>query len=252
MPFGGAAGVAVGLAMTRSWGFRTSSYALSTLLTNLVNLLAKLVLPLLALAALGLSHHFISRELTIAAWTATVCLFVVIVLICAALAYEPVADRAGRILQAIAVGGARVCRIRRPITIHASLLEQRTHCRSLLVRRWPVMSAAIFGYVALQGLLLWMILRMLHAGLGPAEVFAGFALERFLSLALVTPAGVGIAQTGAAALLVALGGHQVETAAGVLLFSVFTFLIEIPIGSAAGLWWWSRQRRKIPPAGAQA
>jgi uncharacterized membrane protein YbhN (UPF0104 family) len=107
------------------------------------------------------------------------------------------------------------------------------------------MSAAIFGYVALQGLLLWLILRMLHAGLGPEEVFAGFALERFLSLALVTPGGVGIAQTGTAALLVALGGSPAETAAGVLLFSVFTFLIEIPLGSAAGLLWWSKQRRRI-------
>jgi len=244
MPFGGAAGMAVGLAMTRSWGFRTSSYAVSTLLTNLINVLAKLMLPLVALAALTLSHQFISDQLRIAAWTATVVLFVVVALVCASLAYEKIADRLGRLLQVLGQATARVCRLHRPVTIHTTLLEQRAHCRALLARRWPVMSAAIFGYVALQALLLWLILRMLHAGLTPAAVLAGFALERFLSLALVTPAGLGIAQTGAAALLVALGGSPAETAAGVLLFSVFTFLIEIPVGSAAGLLWWTRQRRR--------
>ena len=244
MPFGGAAGMAVGLAMTRSWGFRTSSYALSTVLTNLINVLAKLVLPLLALVGLAISHNLISRELTIAAWSATGILFVVVALICAALAYEGVANALGRMMQAITDQVLRIFRVDKQINVHQSLLEQRSHCRYLLARRWPVMSAAIFGYIALQGLLLWLILRMLHAGLSPAEVFAGFALERFLSLALVTPAGVGIAQTGTAGLLIALGGGPTQTAAGVLLFSVFTFLIEIPIGSAAGLWWWSRQRRR--------
>jgi len=244
MPFGGAAGMAVGLAMTRSWGFRTSAFALSTLLTNLANLLAKLLLPLLALLGLALSHQLADRQLTVAAGIAAVAMLTIVALVCAALVYEPVADRLGRWLQAGVEWLLRRVRSNRSVRLHAILLEQRRHCRALLMRRWPVMSAAVLGYVALQGLLLWMILEMLGAGLGLAAVFAGFALERFLSLALVTPGGVGIAQTGAAALLVALGGAPAQTAAGVLLFSVFTFLVEIPVGSAAGLLWWRSHRRR--------
>jgi len=246
MPFGGAAGMAVGLAMTRSWGVRASAFALSTLLTNLVNTLAKLMLPLVALVALAVTHQLAGKQLTIAAAIATGAMLVIVVLVCASLAYERVADVLGRVLDSAVRHVLRLIRSSRTLPVHEALLEQRRQCRVLLKRRWPVMSGAVIGYVALQGLLLWMILNMLGAGLTPAAVFAGFALERFLSLAIVTPGGVGISQTGTAALLVALGGDPAATAAGVLLYSVFTFLVEIPVGSAAGLLWWRRHRRRTP------
>ena len=248
MPFGGAAGMAVGLAMTRSWGVRASAFALSTMLTNLINTLAKLVLPLVALVALVLTHQLVGRQLTIAAGIATSAAVLIVVLVCAALAYDHVADLCGRAAEWCAARALALVRSSRRPAFHATLLEQRRQCRQLLHARWPVMSSAVLGYVALQGLLLWLILDMLGAGLGVAAVFAGFAFERFLSLALVTPGGVGISQTGTATLLVALGGSPAQTAAGILLYSVFTFLIEIPVGSAAGLLWWRSHRRRLPSA----
>jgi uncharacterized membrane protein YbhN (UPF0104 family) len=246
MPFGGAAGMAVGLAMTRSWGVRTSAFALSTLLTNLINTLAKLTLPLLALVALAVTHQLAGKQLTIAAAIASIAMLVIVALVCASLAYEKVAGVLGTALETVVHWLLRIARSPRTLPIRDALLESRRQCRDLLKRRWPLMSGAVYGYVALQGLLLWMILDMLGAGLTPEAVFAGFALERFLSLAVVTPGGIGISQTGTAALLVALGGNPAQTAAGILLYSVFTFLVEIPIGSAAGLLWWRRHRRRPP------
>src|SRR5207244_1504671 len=52
VPFGGAVGIGVTFAMTASWGFRPSRVALSTIVTGLWNVMAKLALPLVALLLL--------------------------------------------------------------------------------------------------------------------------------------------------------------------------------------------------------
>ena len=59
-------------------------------------------------------------------------------------------------------------------------------------------------------------------------MFAGYAFGRLLTSVVATPSGVGIAETGSAGLLVAFGGDPATSTAGVLLFSLFTYLIEIP------------------------
>ena len=59
---------------------------------------------------------------------------------------------------------------------------------------------------------------------------------------VLTPGGVGVAQTGAAAVLIALGGDPVVIAAGVLLYSTFTFFLEIPVGGLVAARWWLTQR----------
>ena len=61
-----------------------------------------------------------------------------------------------------------------------------------------------------------------------------------LSLVLVTPGGVGVPETGCVALLVALGGDPATSAAGVLLYRLFTYLLEIPVGGLGIAWWVSR------------
>jgi uncharacterized membrane protein YbhN (UPF0104 family) len=65
------------------------------------------------------------------------------------------------------------------------------------------------------------------------QVLAGFAVERVLTLAVVTPGATGIAEAGTIATMVALGGDPVTTTAGVLLFRAFSFALEIPVG---GVW----------------
>lgn len=64
-----------------------------------------------------------------------------------------------------------------------------------------------------------------------SAVAAAFAVERVATLLPVTPAGTGPAEAGAVAVLVALGGAPVAAAAGVLLYRLFTVLLEIPVGA---------------------
>jgi uncharacterized membrane protein YbhN (UPF0104 family) len=114
---------------------------------------------------------------------------------------------------------------------------------ALLRRRWHRMLLGMTIYAVLQATLLWLILHMLGSSLGIVYVFAGFSFGRLLTLLVVTPGGVGIAETGSAALLVALGGDAAVVAAGTLLFSAITFALEIPVGGLWGLLWWRRSSR---------
>ena len=79
------------------------------------------------------------------------------------------------------------------------------------------------------------------------EIFAGYALERVLTLIMITPAGTGFVEAGMTGLLIAVfHGDPITTVAGVLIYRAFTFGLEIPVGAAnLGLWLW--RRRGAPP-----
>ena len=68
------------------------------------------------------------------------------------------------------------------------------------------------------------------------------AVERLGTLVPITPGGAGIAEIGAVAWLVGSGLDPVQAVAGVLLYRVFVFALEIPVGGVLlGGWaWWER------------
>ena len=76
-------------------------------------------------------------------------------------------------------------------------------------------------------------------------MLAAFALSRLLTSVAVTPGGLGVVEAGSVALLVAMGADPAQAASGVLLFTIFTHVLEIPFGVAAWLvWLWGRRDRK--------
>jgi uncharacterized membrane protein YbhN (UPF0104 family) len=100
------------------------------------------------------------------------------------------------------------------------------------------------AYVGLQAVLMWAALHAVGSSLQPHQVLAGFAVERVLTLAVVTPAGTGVAETGATAVLLALGADPVSAVTGVLLYRIFVVALEIPVGGAGiGLWMALRRGR---------
>ena len=73
-------------------------------------------------------------------------------------------------------------------------------------------------------------------------MLAAFALGRLLTSVAVTPGGLGLVEAGSVALLVAMGAEPAQAAAGVLLFTIFTHILEIPFGVLAWLvWLWGRR-----------
>ena len=243
VPFGGALGMGLNYAMVRSWGHGPGSFAPFTALTTLWNVLVKLALPVLALGLLLAAGGLPTPGLALAALIAAGTLAVVLLLVVVALASERAAAGIARASQAVATAALRAVRSRREIACEQAVLDLRHRMAGLLRRRWHRMLLGMVTYAVLQATLLWLILHMLGSSLGIVPVFAGFSFGRLLTLLVVTPGGVGIAETGSAALLVALGGDAAVVAAGTLLFGAITFALEIPVGGVWGLLWWRRSAR---------
>jgi uncharacterized membrane protein YbhN (UPF0104 family) len=68
-------------------------------------------------------------------------------------------------------------------------------------------------------------------------VCAAVGLERLLTAVPVTPGGSGVAELGLVAVLAAGAGPTAApaAAAGALLYRVFTYLLEVPVGAPLAL-----------------
>lgn len=237
VPFGGALGMGLNYRMIRSWGHAGASFPPFTAITTLLNVLVKLTLPLVALIALLLwAPDLASHGLQVAGALSAVVLTVTVGAIVLALLSDRIAHWAATAVQR---GAALVGRTH----LAHGVWEARAQLIVLLRGRWRRMVGWSAVYAGLQALLLWLILDMLGSSLGVLPVFAGFAFGRVLTLLVVTPGGVGISETGMVGLLVALGGDPELVASGTLLFSAFTFALEIPVGGVCGLLWWRSSGR---------
>jgi uncharacterized membrane protein YbhN (UPF0104 family) len=238
LPLGGVAGTVLNLGMVRGWGHSGLDFARFVVVSKAWDLVAKLVMPLVAVAAL-LGCGFVeagrhSAMLLLAAAAAAVAG----VLVVAALA-----GRAGALLRSVTLaerlwvragrrsGGTRVPGWTALVT---GLLDGADQ----LVRgRWVTLSWGMAGYWMLQGTLLWLCMVAVGVHLAVPVVFAGLVVERLLTLLAITPGGMGPVEAGTVAALIALGGDPTGVLAGVLLYRGFIFLAEIPVGAlAAALW----------------
>ena len=250
VPFGGAVGIGVTFAMTASWGFRPSRVALSTVVTGLWNVLAKLALPLVALVGLLVTGDIADQRLVVASAIASVLLALVVATMVAALSSERFALWTARTVEWVGTRVLRLLRSHREVHWDRAVVQLRHSTIGLLRTGALTMSVGMVAYALLQAVLAWLCLQAVGSDLSVAEVFAGYAFGRLLTSVVATPSGVGIAETGSAALLVAFGGDPATSTAGVLLFSLFTYLIEIPIGGIGWLIWglYSPWRKPMPPA----
>lgn len=247
-PMGGALGVAANLMMVRAWRFHPSSFAAFTVVTNIWDVLGKLLLPLVALATVLGSRGLTGTPLRAAALTTCVALGVLLTTIVLILRSDRVASAVGR-AGAVLLGRAAPRRFAARVEgVESALVETRLRVSGLIAHRWPQLTAGTVGYLTLQGALLWACLQVVGAAPPVGVVVAGFAVERLLTLAVITPGGAGLAEAGSAGVLVALGLDPLTAAAGILLYRGFTFLLEIPVG---GLWlggWVLAQARAGRPA----
>ncbi|HEX2895747.1 MAG TPA: lysylphosphatidylglycerol synthase domain-containing protein [Marmoricola sp.] len=243
LPFGGAAGMSMNYVMIRAWGVESAGFAAFTLVTNLWVVLMKLAMPVLALAALWATGGPVSLTTR---WTAVVsvsALVLVLLAVAGALASRRGAARALALVSPAVVAIGRLVRRQvDPVRLEEGVLAARDAMAAVLRRRWGQMSFGMVGYGLLQALLLWASLHAVGADLPPAVVLAGFAVDRVMTLAVITPGAIGFAEAGTAAALVALGGSPGAVAAAVLLYRGFTFALEIPVGGTWLAAWLLRRR----------
>ncbi|HSF26890.1 MAG TPA: lysylphosphatidylglycerol synthase transmembrane domain-containing protein [Actinomycetes bacterium] len=247
LPFGGAVGVGITYGMCRSWGFSRSAIVLSAVVSGVWNTLAKLVMPALGLAALLLGGEIVTRRLAVAAGVAVAVLLLIVAVATTVLASERAALAVGRGAARVGELALRLVRSHRHLHWDSAVIALRHRTTDLVRAAWVRMTLGMTAFVAVYAVLFWMCLRAVGADPTLPQVFAAYTLGRLLTSVVVTPGGLGISETGAAALLVALGVPAAPATAGVLLFAFYVHVLEVPLG-ALGWLAWSLTKRTTPSA----
>ena len=224
VPLGGAVATALNWRMVRTWGHSDGSFVAFCVLTNVLDVTTKLVLPLVALA----SFVALSLEVPPILWTLGACCAAVLLL--GLLVRMSLVRRRAR--------GAPQNR-RWHAVLRAYLRDSGRRIQALFVSHWHRLVPASIGYVAAPVLLLFFALRSVGLEAPVTVVLAAAAIERLGTLVPLTPGGTGVAEVGTIAWLVACGLDPVQAVAGVLLYRVFLIVMEIPVGGVLlGGWAW--------------
>jgi uncharacterized membrane protein YbhN (UPF0104 family) len=229
VPLGGAVGTALNWRMVTRWGHSNADFVAYCLLTNLLDVGTKLVLPLVAVVGLVLVDGHVPRTLWM---VAAACALTLLVSAAVVRVLGPLRPRtSGRL-----AGAAD--KVRGSLTGISRLFRDG----------WQRQVIGSAVYIAAQVLLLDLSLRTV--GLQPALVVVvmAAALERLGTLVPLTPGGTGIAELGAIAWLVASGLAPVQVVAGVVLCRIFLVVLEIPVGGALLAGWAWRQRPRVSGA----
>jgi uncharacterized membrane protein YbhN (UPF0104 family) len=251
VPFGGAVGVGATYGMCRSWGFGVPSTTLGILVSGIWNFFLKLGLPVLALVLLATEGRA-TTGLVGAAIIGLAALVMSVTGLTMILSSESLADLAGRMLQRVSSAVLRLVHRPERAGIRQAVVDFRRRSSGLIGKRWPQLTVWMLCYSLLQFALQLLCLRLLgETSLATIQVFAAFAFGRLLSTIPLTPSGLGFAETGVIGALVKFGGNPMTCAAGVFLFTGFTYLLEIPVG---GVSWviWARARSWRHPVLAEA
>jgi uncharacterized protein (TIRG00374 family) len=249
VPGGGAVGLGLNYAMFSSWGFSRSRTSVSLLVSGVWNNFAKLALPILALALLALQGSP-SGGRVVAGLIGVAALIGAVVVLWLLLRSQESAVRVGVVTGRIA-SAIRGLLGRGPVHgWELATAKFRTRTITLLQARWHwITLVTIVSHLSLFFVLL---LALRHVGVSQAEVswievLAVFAFARLLTALPITPGGLGVVEVALITGLVAAGGARPLVAAAVLVFRALTYVLPIPLGVLAYVFWRrNRSWRRAP------
>ena len=257
LPAGGALAIAMTAAILESWGFTVSEITLFVGVTGIWNIFAKLGLPVVALALLVVTGHSYPAMVA-AAVIGVVTLVIALVLLILVFRSETMARRIGGGIGRALDGVRRLFRKQPHGDLGDKAVRFRRETIILARRRWWMLTwTTLLSQIALC---LVLVLSLRHMGLSEqelpfVEIFAVYSFSRLLSAVPITPGGVGVIDLGYIAGLTAFyGAEKAQIVAGVLIFRVLTFGIQIPLGAVTYVIWRRTKRwfRDTPPPGSIA
>ena len=257
LPAGGAIAIGVTYAILGSWGFTAGETTLFVGVTGIWNIFTKLALPVIALGLLVVAGYS-SAALVGAAAIGIAVLAVAVVLLALVFKSKAMARRIGDFLGRVFSAVLKPFR-KGPVSgMGDRAVKFRKETIVLVSRRWIRLTwTTVLSHVALFFVLLLSLRNMgvSEQDVATVEVFAVFAFSRLLSSVPITPGGVGVIDLGYIGGLTAIDqGEHAAIVAGVLIFRVLTYGIQIPIG-AVTYFIWRRKRswmRDTPPPGSIA
>lgn len=226
VPLGGAAGTALNYWTCRGWGFSRGAFIRWALVTNFWDNAIKLLLPTVAIALLGLTGGDLTAITTELALVG-LALFTVYL----TLGWLLLNGRWGeRALSAAVVKVGRGLRSDQGSRADR-LTDFRIDLAALVRSSARPMAVGKLAYAVLQAGLLWLSLCVVGDVPTVAVVTAAFAVERLMSVAVLTPGGAGFVEVGTVGALVALGTEPTAAVTAVVLYRAFVFGLEIPLGT---------------------
>lgn len=243
LPGGGAAGLAATYTICRSWGFSRRDISTSAIVTGVWNVLSRVALPLVAILALFSGHdsdvpNVLSDAAVAGALSGGLLLAAFVAMLVSERAAVWIGQRVDRVI-------GRLFK-RRSMSVRDLVVDLRARISDVVRTGWLAMTLGLVGYFAVYYGLFLLCMRttgVVHLPYG--QLFAAYAIGRLLTAVGVTPGGLGVTETATAATLVAWGATPASAAAGVVLFSVYTHLMEVPLG-ALGWLAWSASPKKAP------
>lgn len=255
LPGGGAVGLAATFLVCRSWGFSRRAVSTSAIVTGVWNVLARVALPVVAILVLAVGGSALPPTLTEVAVGGSVTGLALLATFAAVVASERAARAVGTgldtalrpLLRPLLRRGGRT----RPASARDLVDDLRARIAEVVRRAWWSMTLGMVLFFGAYYVLFVLVLRQTGADLPLDVLFAGFAVGRLLTAVGVTPGGLGVTETGTAAALIGWGADPAGATAGVVLFSIFTNLMELPLGGLGWLAWTLLPRREPPLEGQE-
>jgi uncharacterized membrane protein YbhN (UPF0104 family) len=237
LPGGGAAGVAVTYAAFRSWGFPRRAISTSIIVTGVWNIMARMVLPVGALSALLVAGGHLPLSVIRGGLIGAVAGMALLALFIAVLVSERATRVLGRALNRLLRPLHRRFRSLHEVGVNEFVDDQRSRIVAVVAHGWFKMTCGIAGFFGIYYVLFWQIMTVVGLRMTFSHLFAAYAVGRLLTAVGVTPGGVGVTEGGAVIVLLAFGADPAQALAGTVLFSLFTHVMEVPLGALAFLGW---------------
>lgn len=249
LPGGGAAGVAATYGICRSWGFSRRDISTSVIVSGVWNVLGRVALPVVGAGVLLTDASTLPKAVVRGGAIGAVVGLALLGFFIAVIASERAATVVGRGLDKALGPLWHRSRASRDMSIDELVRDLRGRLNSVVRTGWLSMTFGLFGFFGVYFLLFWFCLDTVGVEVTFAHVFAAYAVGRLLSTVGITPGGVGITETGTAAVLIGFGADPAAATAGVVLFSIYIHLLEIPLG-AIGWVVWGVSRKQVPAPAA--
>jgi putative heme transporter len=250
LPGGGAVGLAATYAICRSWGFSRRATSTSVIVTGVWNVLARIALPVVAIAALwfgGVTLPGVLKDLAAAGMVTGIALLGTFV---AVMVSERAAQLIGRGLDAVVRPLMRRRRKGKPaVSIEDLVRDLRARINDIVRTGWVSMTLGMVGFFAAYYVLFVLIMRETGVTLPLNLLFAAFAIGRLLTAVPITPGGLGVTEAATSIVLVGWGAEPAAAAAGLVLFALFTHLMEVPLGALGWLLWTASPKAEPPTEG---
>ncbi len=237
LPGGGAAGLAATYTICRSWGFDARRVSTMAIVTGVWNVLSRIALPVIAIFALYVGNTGLPAVLTDLAFAGLVSGLGLLGAFVAVLVSERAATVIGRgldrLLGPILKRGKRT----RTASIGSLVHDIREQISDNVRGHWFSLTAGLVGFFGVYYLLFVLLARDTGLTLPLGKLFAAYAIGRLLTAVGITPGGIGVTEATTATILVGWGAMPAAATATVLLFTVFTHLMEVPLGGLGWLVW---------------